>query len=300
MRKRRHRNWIRMPIGSAAVIALIAACSSQAPEPGQNLANVTVVDGAAGSSAPENGSGPVGTPGTVGGLPDDRSQLEEPQGPIDPASAEAAGQVVQRYGGLLEQRKFVEARNLWGDGGKASGLTEPQFVAAYDKYASIHSEVGRPADMEGAAGSSYVDYPVQLYGRLRNGKEFNARGTMTLRRVNDVPGSTEEQRKWHIYRADFPKKTAADYRFVGRWAANVGNCPGKAWRFTATSLNTPAGSQCTFRKVTEVPGGYDIAARCTAEGPPTDDTLKLRFAESAKALLFESDVIADAGLVRCS
>jgi hypothetical protein len=27
---------------------------------------------------------------------------------------------------------------------------------------------------------------------------------MTLRRVNDVDGSTAEQRKWHIYKADFP------------------------------------------------------------------------------------------------
>jgi len=26
---------------------------------------------------------------------------------------------------------------------------------------------------------------------------------MTLRRVNDVDGSTAEQRKWHIYKADF-------------------------------------------------------------------------------------------------
>ncbi len=57
--------------------------------------------------------------------------------------------------------------------------------------------------MEGAAGSSYVDYTVQLYGRLKDGKEFKSRGTMTLRRVNDVPGSTQEQRKWHIYKADF-------------------------------------------------------------------------------------------------
>ena len=48
-----------------------------------------------------------------------------------------------------------------------------------------------------------------------------------------------------------------------------------------------------------VHGGFDIAARCTAEGPPTDDTLEIRFAESAGAMLFESSVIADAGLIRC-
>ena len=195
MRKSRHRNWIRMPIGSAAVIALIAACSSQAPEPGQNLANVTVVDGAAGNSAAANGAPVV------------RKPLEEPKGPIDPASAEAAGQVVQLYGGLLEQRKFAEARKLWGDGGKASGLTESQFIAAYDKYASIHSEVGRPAGMEGAAGSVYITVPFRLYGTLKGGGDFNLVGPLTLRRVNDVPGSTEAQRRWHIEKSDLKPRT---------------------------------------------------------------------------------------------
>jgi hypothetical protein len=48
-----------------------------------------------------------------------------------------------------------------------------------------------------------------------------------------------------------------------------------------------------------VPGGYDIAARCTSEGPPVDDLLELRFAQSARAMLFESRSIADAGLERC-
>ena len=212
MRKRRHSNWIRMPIGSAAVIALIAACSSQVPEENQNLANVTVVNGPAGSSTPENGSQPVpdqpvGTPGTAGGLPDDRTPLEEPKGPIDPASAEAAGQVVQRYGGLLEQRKFAQARALWGDGGKASGLSEEQFAAAYDKYASIHSEVGRPANMEGAAGSVYITVPFRLYGTSKSGGKFNLVGPLTLRRVNDVPGSTEAQRRWHIEKSDLKPRT---------------------------------------------------------------------------------------------
>ena len=54
-------------------------------------------------------------PGTPGGLPDDRTPLEEPKGPIDSKSAEAAGQVMQSYGALIEQRRFAEATRLWGD-----------------------------------------------------------------------------------------------------------------------------------------------------------------------------------------
>jgi hypothetical protein len=155
---------------------------------------------------PEPAGGPAETPseatpaapGTPGGLPDDRTPLEEPQGPIDPKSAEGAGQVVQRYGGLLEQRQFADARKLWGGAGEASGLSQAQFVAAYDKYATIHSEVGKPTDMEGAAGSSYITVPFHLYGTLKSGGAFNMIGPLTLRRVNDVPGSTAAQRRWHI------------------------------------------------------------------------------------------------------
>ena len=88
-------------------------------------------------------------------------------------------------------------------------------------------------------------------------------------------------------------------RFIGNWAADERSCEAAAWQFTQTTLKTPAGSACSFNRVTEVPGGYDVQATCTAEGPPTSDTLRLRFAESAKAMMFESESIADAQLLFC-
>ena len=139
-------------------------------------------------------------PGEPGGLPDDRTPVSE--GTIDPKSAQGAGQALQRFGGLLEQRKFPEAYGLWSDSGRASGMTDAQFVAAYEKYAEIHSEVGTPGPMEGAAGSAFVDIPFRLYGKLKSGEPFNLVGPVTLRRVNDVPGSTAEQRQWHIYKSE--------------------------------------------------------------------------------------------------
>jgi hypothetical protein len=91
----------------------------------------------------------------------------------------------------------------------------------------------------------------------------------------------------------------ADPRFVGAWAADASMCTDKAWHFTETGLETPAGSVCHFNRVTKISGGYDIAARCTAEGPEQDDLIKIRFAESAKAMLFDSASIADTGLIYC-
>ena len=88
-------------------------------------------------------------------------------------------------------------------------------------------------------------------------------------------------------------------RFVGLWAAETGLCETAAWRFTREELRTPAGSVCRFEEVSSAPGGYDIDARCTAEGPEQADRLEIRFAESADAMLFESRSVAGDGLVRC-
>ena len=142
-------------------------------------------------------------PGTPGGLPDDRTPLIEPKGPIDPKGAEAAGQVMQQYAALLEQRRFSEAYLLWGNGGRASGLSGQKFAAQFAGDSEIHFEIGKPGAMEGAAGSSYVTVPFRLYGRRKTGADYSNAGTATLRRVNDVPGSSEEQRRWHIERLDF-------------------------------------------------------------------------------------------------
>jgi hypothetical protein len=187
---------------SLSLIIACAACQADRPQPADETAADNAVSPASNDQSPASPSLPSPEsikPGEPGGLPDDRTPVEE--GPIDPKSGQGAGQVLQRFGGLLEQRRFAEARMLWSDGGKTSGLSEAEFIVAYDKYAEIHSEVGAPGQMEGAAGSAYVEIQFRLYGTLKTGKPFNLVGPITLRRVNDVPGSTEEQRRWHIYRS---------------------------------------------------------------------------------------------------
>lgn len=139
-------------------------------------------------------------PGTDGSLPADDKLIAE--GPIDPKSAQGAAQVLQSYAALLEQRRFTEAWRLWSDRGRASQMGEEEFANSYGKYAELHAEIGAPGRMEGAAGSAYVDIPLRFYGRLKNGQPFNSVGTATLRRVNDVPGSTGEQRQWRLCRLD--------------------------------------------------------------------------------------------------
>ena len=97
---------------------------------------------------------------------------------------------------------------------------------------------------------------------------------------------------------DLPERNEG-VRFVGNWAVDEKSCQSAGWKFTETTLQTPAGASCSFNRVTEVPGGYDIQATCTAEAPPTSDTLKLRFAVLTKAMMFESRTIADTPLIFC-
>ena len=172
--------------------AMLGACQAREAEPAAN-------DATAAQASPAAPTAPSPRPASPpGGLPDDRTLLPEPKGPIDPKSAEAAGQVLETYGALLEERKFGQAWVLWGGGGEASGMTRDQFAAAFSKYRDIRAEVGKPGDTEGAAGSIYVEVPFRLYGTLKAGGRFNLVGPVTLRRVNDVDGSTAAQRRWHI------------------------------------------------------------------------------------------------------
>lgn len=183
---------------TCALMAL-ASCGPQSqPQDVVNNSTAPVLPTPTAPPAVENSAPPE--PGTPGGLPDDRTPLEEPKGPIDPKSAEAAGQVVQRYGALIEQKRFGEAEKLWRDADTAK-----QTTAQLKTYSEAHLQIGKPADSEGAAGSIYITVPIMLYGKKSDGSAFHDAGNVILRRVNDVPGSTEAQRRWHIERIEWEK-----------------------------------------------------------------------------------------------
>lgn len=193
----------------AATALLAASCSNptngsdaaRQAEAGETVADAGPADEPAQNSfmsAPPPLNTPA--PGEPGGLPDDRTPVSE--APFTPESAQGAANVVQTYYALIEAGKYGEAWKLWSDGGGASGMSAAEFAASFDKYGEYHANIGAPGRIEGAAGSLYVEVPVQVYGRLKSGVEFNMLGPVTLRRVNDVPGSTAEQRRWHIARTD--------------------------------------------------------------------------------------------------
>jgi len=106
---------------------------------------------------------------------------------------------IARYAELLQERNFVEAYTLLDP---SMNLTEKQFEKGLSVYKTIHASIGKIGPVEGAAGSLYDIAQLTLTGEKTDGTAYTVTGPVTLRRVNDVPGSTAEQRQWHIYKID--------------------------------------------------------------------------------------------------
>lgn len=105
--------------------------------------------------------------------------------------------VVKEYASLAEQGKYAEAAKHWTNATAAA-----QFATTLEDYPKVGLTAGKPGEQEGAAGSSFIDVPLTLDLTLRSGSPYAMNCKATLRRVNDVPGSTEEQRRWRIETID--------------------------------------------------------------------------------------------------
>jgi hypothetical protein len=141
-------------------------------------------------------------PGAPGGLPDDRTPISE--APYNAAGAQGAANVVQTYFALIGEKKYALAYALWDPGAAARPAVVADFARNLASYLEYRAQVGAPGSVQGAAGSSFVNVPVQVYGRRAGGSEFHSLGRVTLRRVNDVPGSTLQQRAWRIQAIELP------------------------------------------------------------------------------------------------
>ena len=95
----------------------------------------------------------------------------------------------------LEQARFAEAANTWGDKNSAAA-----FAKELQSNGLNHLEIGNLSEPEGAAGSIFVTMPVVFYQGTKRSP-----ATVTLRRVNDVDGSTQAQRRSHIERIEWSK-----------------------------------------------------------------------------------------------
>ncbi len=183
------------------MILLLAACNPQVDEDNR----LTTI---AGEEVPSSKGEQAQVSPPIAPEPDNAASAMEPganvvsEEPFAPTSAQGAANVVQTYYALLEAKKFVEAHKHWTTG--VGDLADATFAAQFARYREYHAEVGAPGRLEGAAGSLYVAVPVRIYGVTKAGERFEEPAVVTLRRVNNVPGSTAEQRRWRITKVDNP------------------------------------------------------------------------------------------------
>lgn len=122
----------------------------------------------------------------------------------DPAAPAAARQVVVDYYAAIDAGDYAKAYALWSDDGAASGQIFEHFSGGYANTRSVRAVVGEPTGEEGAAGSRYIQVPVELNAQQRDGGERRYRGRFTLRAVV-ADGATGEQRRWHLASAEMQR-----------------------------------------------------------------------------------------------
>lgn len=123
--------------------------------------------------------------------------------PPDAAGVQAAIDVVQEYYDAINARDYRKAYELWSGKGQASGQTFEQFRDGFANTASVEIDTsGEPGDLEGAAGSQYVNIPLRINAKTKDGKQQRFWGEYVLRR-SMVDGATPEQRSWRLYSAQF-------------------------------------------------------------------------------------------------
>jgi len=116
-----------------------------------------------------------------------------PPTPPAEASVQAAVQVVRDYYAAVSRHDYRAAYRLWH-----GSQSYAQFRRGYVQTARVAVTPIPPFDAEGAAGSIYAEIRVKVDATLRSGMRQHYSGSYTLRRVNDVEGSSAAQRRWHI------------------------------------------------------------------------------------------------------
>ncbi|MCW2364106.1 MULTISPECIES: hypothetical protein [Sphingobium] len=241
-------------------------------------------------------------PGEQGGLPDDRTPLNEAAARV-PTSVEASGATIQLWGLALAQGRFGDAYRLYAESGRGSGMTEAQFSSAYNRYSDVQVLVGRPQ----STGNQRVKVPVQMYGRMReDGRPFNMIGTMTLVRNPGGQKGESGQMAWLIAESDLsPRGTvkiippggetgagAIPQAFRGNWSSSAAACgkPGDNMRLAVGA------DDLTFYesvgKVTQArplsPNRLSVTATYSGEGESWTDTAALTLSGGGDVLTIGS------------
>ena len=115
----------------------------------------------------------------------------------DSTSPTSAVAWIQDYYKAINEHRYRDAYAHWEQGGLASGKSFAEFRKGFEETERVEVTVGAPGPIGAAAGSRYVEVPVRIAARTRDGTRQDYSGSYTLR-LSVVDGATPEQRSWHI------------------------------------------------------------------------------------------------------
>jgi hypothetical protein len=110
-------------------------------------------------------------------------------------AGEDAAAVLRRYYDHIEAGRYGAAWAMRG--GKADGAAA--FAANFAEYERYRVTVGRATVPVSGGGWTYVEVPIQIYGRMTGGEPFGSAGSVSLRRAAGARDATAAQKEWHIY-----------------------------------------------------------------------------------------------------
>lgn len=171
----------------------LAAChrSAPPPEPAQSETTAAASEAAPAVAPTETPataapSPTAATTGTIATTPPlDAAALREHKDP---------DRLLAYLSDAIDAGKWGAAAKAWQDGTDGAGVKK-----LFGDPAGALVTFGK-GEEEGAAGSLYYAAPILL---LTHGGQTHREGTITLRRVNDVPGASAASLAWHVERVEW-------------------------------------------------------------------------------------------------
>src|SRR6266576_6480478 len=118
---------------------------------------------------------------TLSGCGDQAGDRTRADSTADSTSETRAAAWIQDYYRAINEHRYRDAYSHWERGGLASGKSFDEFRKGYAGTERVEITVGTPGRVEGAAGSRYVEVPVRIAARGRDGGGQDYAGTYTLR-----------------------------------------------------------------------------------------------------------------------
>ncbi|MCB2078515.1 MAG: hypothetical protein KDE55_12560 [Novosphingobium sp.] len=173
----------------AVGLFVLAGCDTGGPKPDPTpTESANTGEPAADASA---------TPDATASQAADDASAAADQAPLDWAALterESPDRLLRFYASAMHKQNWAAAALAW-DG--SAHITAEILKKTYDRGGTVDLAIGKGTD-EAAAGSMFYEAPVVLdHG---DGSD-TLRGTITVRRANDVPGASEEALSWRIERS---------------------------------------------------------------------------------------------------